>query len=91
MSGRYLRNKRDGFIYHWHPILAKNPLCEEITEQEAFPERFINQEVVEKSVTRRRKRKAKALSLATEDVPEEPKFESEDLNIEASRNLPDGI
>jgi hypothetical protein len=91
MSGRYLRNKKDGFIYHWDPILDKNPLCEEVTEQEAFPERFINPVVVEQSVVRRRTRKAKALSLATADVPEEPKFESQDLNIEASRGLPDAI
>lgn len=91
MSIRYLRNKKDGFIYEWHPILAKNELCEEVTEEEVFPERFINKEVVEQSVVRRRGRKAKTLSLATDDVPEEPKFESEDLNIEASRGLPDGI
>lgn len=38
---RYLKNKNDGFIYDWNPILAENPLCEEVTEEQAFPERFI--------------------------------------------------
>lgn len=37
---KYLRNKNDGFIYDWNPILAKHPLCEEVTEEIAFPERF---------------------------------------------------
>lgn len=31
----------DGTIYHWHPILAANPKCEEVSEDEAFPERVV--------------------------------------------------
>lgn len=38
---RYLRNKADGFIFEWGEILAQNPDVEEVTEEEAFPERFI--------------------------------------------------
>ena len=41
MAERYLRNRRDGTIYHWNEILAENILCEEVTEEEAFPEKFI--------------------------------------------------
>lgn len=37
---RYLRNRRDGTIYEWNPILAENPLCQEVTPEEAYPERF---------------------------------------------------
>jgi hypothetical protein len=86
---KYLRNKKDGFIYEWHPILAENPLCEEVSEQEAFPERFITpvvEEQIEQVVKTRAKRKSK-LDLATEEVPEAPLFSSEELNIDASRGL----
>lgn len=38
---RYLRGKKDGFIYDWNPILAENPNVEEVSEEQAFPERFI--------------------------------------------------
>ena len=36
-----LKNIKDGEIYGWHPILAENPLTVEVTEEEAFPEKFI--------------------------------------------------
>jgi hypothetical protein len=80
---RYLRNKKDGFIYEWHPILARNPLCEEVSEQEAFPERFATP-VVEKA-----KRRAKRLILETDDIPEEPVYTSPELSADASRDLPE--
>lgn len=86
---RYLRNKKDGFIYEWHPILATNSLCEEVTEQEAYPERFITpavEEKIEVVVKTRAKRKSK-LDLATEEVPEPPTFSFDELNEEASRGL----
>ena len=38
---RYLRNRVDGFIYEWSAQLAAHPKCEEVTEEEAYPERFI--------------------------------------------------
>lgn len=41
MAIRYLRNKVDGFIYEYDEILAKNAKCEEVSEQEAYPERFV--------------------------------------------------
>lgn len=75
---RYLRNIRDGFIYDWNPILAENASCEEVTEEEAFPERFIPKA--------QKGRKAK-IDLSTEDIPEEPAVENTELNLEASRGL----
>ena len=36
---RWLRNIKDGEIYEWDAILAENPLTEEVTEEEAFPEK----------------------------------------------------
>lgn len=65
---RYLRNRKDGTIYEWHEILARNPLCEEVTEEQAFPERFIKQGVAEKVALTRKKKGA--LDLTTvEDTP----------------------
>jgi hypothetical protein len=81
---KYLRNKVDGFIYGWHPILAKHPKCEEVTEEEAFPERFAPAAVVEKA-----KRRVKKLSLETDDIPAEPEYSSPELSADASRDLPE--
>jgi len=80
---RYLRNKADGFIYEWHPILANNALCEEVTEEEAYPERFINS-----SVEKARKR-TKKLDLSSDDIVEPPVYTSPELAADASRNLPE--
>ena len=80
---RYLRNKNDGFIYEWNEILAKNALCEEVTEEEAYPERFMTP-AVEKA-----KRRTKRLELSTDDIPEEPVYTSPELSADASRDLPE--
>lgn len=87
MTKKYLRNKVDGFIYGWNPILAKNPKCEEVTEEEAFPERFVKPEQVEKVVQSRSRRKAKALDLSTDDIEDEPKYTPPELEADASRDL----
>jgi hypothetical protein len=78
---RYLRNTKDGFIYDWNPILAENPLCEEVTEEEAFPENF---------VPKAQKGRKSALKLDTPDevIPEAP-VGNEELNAEASKGLPE--
>lgn len=83
---RYLRNRKDGFIYDWHPILAQNELCVEVTEEEAYPERFVKPEVVEK-VEKVRTRRGK-LDLATADVAEPPAITNPDIAADASRRLP---
>ena len=84
---KYLRNKVDGTLYGWDEILSKNPKCEEVTEEEEFPERFVKPEVVKK-VQRNRKKKRTKLDLATEDVPEAPEKENPELSADASRKLP---
>jgi ATP sulfurylase len=83
---QYLRNKRDGFIYEWHEILAANPLCEEVTEEQAFPERFMKPEVVEEVRKARIKRKG-ALDMSTE-LPAEPDMTLPELAAEAARGMP---
>lgn len=76
---RYLRNVKDGFIYDWNPILAENPMCEEVTEEQAFPENF---------VPKAQKGRKTALKLET-PVEEPPVVVNEELNLEASKGLPE--
>lgn len=38
---RWLRNRSNGVIYEWDSILANNPKCEEVSEEVAFPEKFL--------------------------------------------------
>lgn len=79
MSIKYLRHREKGTIYSWNPILAdRTDVVEEVTEIEAFPERFIPKAA--------KGRKAK-VNLTTEDIPEAPDFSFPELNAEASRGL----
>jgi hypothetical protein len=41
VPGRWLRHKIDGTIYNYNNILCNNSAVEEVTEEIAFPERFI--------------------------------------------------
>lgn len=79
-GNRYLRNKVDGFIYDYNEQLAKHPKCEEVSEEVAFPERFVKQ------ATERALRTG-GLSLET-IVPEQPEPRNEALERDASRRLP---
>lgn len=59
VPGRWLRHKTDGTIYNYNVILCNNPAVEEVTEEVAFPEKFIP--------VKQRGRKAK-VNLATDDA-----------------------
>lgn len=83
---RWLRHRLDGFIYDWNPILAQNPLCEEISEEEVFPDKFADVKVVEK--VKRGRKKNGTLDLFTDDIPESPTYTSPELAADASRRLP---
>ena len=81
---RWLRNIRDGEIYEWDAILAENPLTEEVTEEEAFPEKHMPK--------KQRGRPAKVnVETAEEDIPN-PKGETPpELAEEASKGLENDI
>jgi hypothetical protein len=79
---RYLRNKRDGFIYDYTELLAENPMVEEVTEEEAFPEKFIPK----KQTGRKTGLK---LETPAEEIPVEPPVGNVELNADASRGLPE--
>jgi len=93
MSTMYIRVKKDGFIYEYNEILAKNPGCEVVPEEIAYPERFVpahaleRVEEVQKPKATRKTRKA-ALDLTTADIPEPPDYTSPELAAEASRGMP---
>jgi len=80
---RYLRNKADGFIYEWHPILANNPKIEEVSEMEAFPERFVPEQVAKKHAELTKD--TRQLDLFTADIPVPPPATNRALNAEASK------
>ena len=94
MSKMFIRVKKDGFIYDYNPILAKNPECEVIPEEIAYPERFIPKHVeIEAAPTPVVKPKAgrppKApLDLSTADIPVPPPYTPPELAANASRGLP---
>ena len=83
---RYLRSKNNGAIFEWNQVLADNPACVEISEIEAFPERFIPEQVVEK-VKRGRKPKID-LSTPEDDIPDPPHYTDPELAKDASKGLP---
>ena len=82
MSKMYIRVKKDGFIYEYNEILAKNPSCEIVPEEIAYPERFMPPEAP------KRKKRASALNLSTADIPEPPPYTSPELAAEAARGMP---
>jgi|LakMenEpi03Aug12_release.lakeMendotaPanAssembly.Ray.scaffolds.fasta_scaffold689495_2 hypothetical protein len=88
MTIRYLKSRKDGWIFEWDPILAQNPILYEVTEEEAYPERFIPVAAIEAVSAKRTRKKAEPVNLFTADIPEEPGYTNEALNAEASRGLP---
>ena len=87
----YIRVKKDGFIYPYNDLMAKNPECEVVTEQEAFPEKFIDAQVaeqIEKLTKPKRGAKKAALDLTT-DISEEPVYTNPELASEAARGWPE--
>ena len=83
----YIRVKADGFIYDFNEMLARNPNCEVVPEQVAYPERFIDDEV-ETRIAKRRKVAKPGLDLAT-DIQPQPVYTDPELAAEASRGFPE--
>ena len=75
---RWLRNIKDGEVYGWNEILAENPLTEEVTEEEAFPE---------KHMPKKQKGRPKKVDLVTKDIPSEKGTTPPELAEEASKGL----
>ena len=65
---RYLKSTVNGSIHEWSERLAAHRNVEEITEEQAYPERFVKAEVIEQAPSKKRGRKPLSLS---NDTPEE--------------------
>jgi len=80
--GRWLRHKTDGQVFYHTDNLAKNVNMEEVTEEEAFPERFL---------TKKQKARKSELDLSTdpkEVVKAKPKKKTKAaLAADASRGI----
>ena len=77
MAEKFLKHKLHGRVYTFHKHLAENPDFYEVTEEDAYPERFVP--------PKQQGRKAK-VNLETEKIPEPPKG-NEDLDAELTKEL----
>lgn len=84
MGKRYIRVKKDGSIYAYNEILARNPECEVVVEEDVIPP----QDVVDEIVAKRRGRPKVALDLSTADIPEPPIHTPPELAADAARKWP---
>ena len=82
---KWLKHRADGYIFPWTDSLSKHPQLVEVTEEEAFPEKFVPAKLVKKATTR----KQKVLDVSTDDIPETPVYSSPELNADASQGLPE--
>lgn len=87
MSTMYIRVRKDGFIYDYNEILAKNIDCEIVTEEIAYPERFVKTDAIAAVRIGQQKRKA-VLDLSTENIPEQLPYTPPELAEEAARGFP---
>lgn len=94
MSTMYIRVRKDGFIYEYNEYLARNPECEVISEEIAYPERFmppaaaVRIEAAKVDAKAGGRKKKGALDLSTADIPERPPYTAPELAADASRGLP---
>jgi len=82
---KWLKHRADGYIFPWAQDLSKHPQLFEVTEEEAFPEKFIPKKLVKKAASN----KKKPLDVSTDDIPAEPEYSSPELEADASRDLPE--
>jgi hypothetical protein len=81
---RWLKHIDDGYIFGYTDGLAEHPKLREVTEEEAFPEKFAPKQLVKKATARK-----KQLDVSTDDIPGEPEYSNPELNQDASKGLPE--
>ena len=75
MTDRWLRHTEDGFIYGWTDSLAQHPKLREVSEFEAFPDKYMPPE----TATRIVKGRAKPVKVEAPVVPEKPLMTTEEI------------
>ena len=78
---KYLRHIEHGEIYDWNEQLSGHPKLEEVTEKQAYPERFVTAALLENAPSKKRGRKP--LQIDSPLVEEYPP--NDELNKDASR------
>lgn len=74
---KFLRHRIKGTIYGWNDYIASSPNVEEVSEEQAYPERF---------APKAAKGRKPKVSLTTDVIPEEPQDDlMADLNDELTR------
>lgn len=74
---RYLRSNINGMVFEWNEIMARNPDVKEVTEHEAYPERFAPVDLT--------KRKSSIELNIPKEVTVPPTEASPELRAEASK------
>lgn len=82
----FLFNPKNNDIYDYDERLARNPVWVKITEEQAYPERFLKPEVVEKVAEEAKKRGRPRLALET-DLPAEAPTTPPELAADAARGF----
>jgi hypothetical protein len=75
MTERWLRHTEDGFLYGWTESLAKHPKLREVSDEEAFPEKYMPTE----TTARITKGRAKPVKVEAPVVPEKPLMSTEEI------------
>ena len=93
MSKMFIRVKKYGFIYDYNEYMARNPDCEVVPEEIAYPERFIPPSAAKRidapqRTTTKKPTKRAALDLSTADIPQPPPYTPPELAADAARGLP---
>lgn len=83
MTPRYLKSKKHGDVYIWHELTAKNEDLYEVTEQEAFPERFMPESAKTRSSTL-----ADKLATPDQDIEKATTGTPPELSKDAAKGLP---
>jgi hypothetical protein len=88
---RWLRVKRDGFLFEWDPILANNTACEEVADHIVFPEKYA--ENPEPTTPRQKGRPRKNLGVEqleqkVTEAENPPTFTSDDFSAEVGKGWP---
>lgn len=83
MADKYLKSKRFGDVYIWHELYAKNEDLYEVTEEEAFPERFMPD-----SAKTRSSIIADKLATPDKDIEKATTGTPPELSKDAAKNLP---
>ena len=84
----WLKHEDDGYLFPYTLELAQHPKLFEVTEKEAFPEKFKPPHIARKAGRKRQDSLDSQLEMALSEPDETTTLENAELNAEASKGLP---